>query len=147
MCDEVFVGALWIGGDKADSLGWGGVDWVWEGDLPWLQAAGVDDVLLGGESEPDWGLGGLVLVVADEGLLRLLSGGGLVIVGDVLEKGLGGLEGLYLNVSTGTLYILSQQLPQAILRIETHLLGVQLIWRSRCDLRGQGGGFWSHFEV
>lgn len=99
MCDEVFVGALWVGGDEADSLGWGGVDWVWEGDLSWLQAAGVDDVLLGGESEPDWGLGGLVLVVADESLLRLLGGGGLVIVGDVLEKCLGGLEGLYLNVS------------------------------------------------
>ena len=147
VCDKVFVGALWVGGDEADSLGWGGVDWVWEGDLSWLQAAGIDNVLLGGESEPDWGLGGLVLVVADEGLLGLLGGGGFVIVADVLEECLGGLQGLYLNVSIGTLYILSQKLAPVDWNGLTHLLGVKLIWRSRCDLGGQSGGFWSHFEM
>ena len=53
-------------------------------------------MLLGGESQPDWGLGGLVLIITNEGLLGLLDGSGLVIVGDVLEERLGGLQGLSL---------------------------------------------------
>ena len=60
--DQVFVGALRIGSDEADGLCCSGVDGVWEADLSRLQALGVDDVLFGGQGEPDRGLAGLLVI-------------------------------------------------------------------------------------
>ena len=116
--DHVLVLALRVGGDQANAqsgLASGlGVDVrVRQDDLAGLQALLVDNVLLGGEDEPDGDILGLVVVGVGEQALLLFGGRlGLDIGLDLFHEGLGSAQGL---------------------------LGVELVGRRRGDLGDDGG--------
>lgn len=90
--DNVLVVALGVGDDDADGRLVIGVQGVGKDDLGGLQTVGVGDVLLGGESKPDRGLGDGRLLIGEKVLGNGSRGGGGLL--DVGEEGLGGLGDL-----------------------------------------------------
>ena len=90
--DNVLVVALGVGDNDADGGLVIGVQWVGKDNLGRLQTVGVGDVLLGGESKPDRGLGDGRLLIGEEVLGNGGRGGGGLL--DVSEEGLGGFGDL-----------------------------------------------------
>ena len=94
---NVLVGALGVGGDQTDGEGLVFVvESVRKLNLTGLQTSLVDNVALGGQSQPHGGIGGefVVVIVGEEVLLGRLGfslGGGLL---DGAEESFGGFEGL-----------------------------------------------------